>query len=105
MTTLNRLKRIESILVPPKRRIVAALCWGDRCREILWETGRNERVDRDVSSLPADVRIFEVDPDRDLAIVFLGTDGEPHLQLILGVSETEMFPPHPPGGESCDRDL
>jgi hypothetical protein len=84
-------REIRAKLLPPRKRIIAALCWGDHCRVVLWETGLNENVCMAVSDLPRGVRIFRVDPAKNLGMIFLGPEGEPHLQIIVGIGERDMW--------------
>jgi hypothetical protein len=83
----NELRKLRTELVSSGQRVVGALAWGDHVRMVLFESGMNRNVCTSLSELPPGVRVFRVDPSKNLGMIFLGTDGRAHLQVVAGVSE------------------
>jgi hypothetical protein len=100
----NELRKLRTELVPSGQRVVGALAWGDHVRMVLFESGMNRNVCTSLSELPPGVRIFRVNPAKNLGMVFLGADGGPHLQIIAGIGEHEMWPEFCTDREHCRCD-
>jgi hypothetical protein len=106
MVTRTRLSRIEEMLKPHPPRIVSALVWQGRVREILWASGMNRRADMWAEELPPDVEQFESNPEEEAAALWLDTrSGQPHVDRIFGLREADVLPPPKCKGAACDCPL
>jgi hypothetical protein len=97
----KRLARVESILAPRPPQIRAALAWQGVVRRVLvGVVAQDAPKGMTVADLLPGCVIFESNPQSEAALMFLGTDNKPHLQVvhdvcmdvIVGRASWEQFP-------------
>jgi hypothetical protein len=82
----KRLSRIEDILAPRPPQILAALAWRGVVRRVLvGAVSQDAPAGMTVVDLPSDCVVFESNPRAEAALMFLGTDNKPHLQVVHDV--------------------